>query len=285
MSWNRNEEGKRDQGSGIRDQGLGNGRLKGLVAGVIVVVGAAVAAWWLWPDAPAPVAEDGDGTVRRIREVKPAVVTNAAVAVTNAAPVNDPRFPYTDGRKVISSVTNNFDQIIDMCIMPNGRTRKVVRRAKPPTFQTIADQVIAAAVSGPGDVALPPMPIPDDIEESFVAAMKKPIVINDDDPERVKEAKRKVIEARAYIDEQMKTGRGFREILNEHLAQCRENEKSREMVMRTAAELRESGDPELLNQYLEKANAVLRDSGAREVEAVPRNVRREAGERRLNNGN
>ena len=71
MGWNRPKErrGKREEGRG----GQRNVHLKGLVAGAIVVVGAAVAAWWIFGGKPAPVREGADGTVGRlIKEVKPA---------------------------------------------------------------------------------------------------------------------------------------------------------------------------------------------------------------------
>ena len=48
--------------------------VRGAIAGALVVLGAAVAAWWLWPNASAPVAEDGDGTEKGlIKAVEPAV--------------------------------------------------------------------------------------------------------------------------------------------------------------------------------------------------------------------
>ena len=54
-----------------------------------------------------------------IQEGKPTIAKPAVEPVTtNAAGLKiDPRYPYTDGREVLSSTTNNFDQIIDMCII------------------------------------------------------------------------------------------------------------------------------------------------------------------------
>ena len=56
-------------------------------------------------------------------------MTNGAPAWVNAKGLDPSLFPYTDGRKVLSTRTNNWDQVIDICMMPNGRTRKVVRDA------------------------------------------------------------------------------------------------------------------------------------------------------------
>lgn len=178
----------------------------------------------------------------------------------------DPEHPYVDGRKVISSRTNSWDQIVDICIMPDGRRRKVIRNAKLPVFTNVSDQTLAVALSGDMNEDIPPMPICDNLEEAFVESLKTPIEINDDDSEAIKESKRRVIEARAVIDAEMKKGRGYREILEEHLAQRKMNAEARETVMQAAQELRNSGDTEMLNEYLQQANGFLRDNGIGEVE-------------------
>lgn len=192
-----------------------------------------------------------------------------AMASTTNKNVNDPRFPYNDGRKVVSSVTNNWDQVIDICVMPNGKRRKVIRSLKPQTYHNISDQILAVALSGDMDGRLPPIPIVDNIEEEFVKSLKVPIIIYDEDSEEIKESKRRVIEAREIIREEMKKGRGFREILDEHLATREANAEAREIVMDGVADIKKNGDPEMLNQYLEKANGYLRNLGAREVDGLP----------------
>jgi hypothetical protein len=206
----------------------------------------------------------------RNEQAKTGTVKKVNASITNKGERdNDPRFPYNDGRKVISSVTNNWDQIIDICIMPDGKRRKVIRSLKPPTFSNISDQILAVALSGDMDGRLPPIPIVDNIEEEFVKSLTVPIEILDDDTEAVKESKRRVMEAREIIREEMKKGRGFREILDEHLAMREANAEAREIVMEGVADIKKSGDPELLNQYLQKANEHLRNLGAREVNDIP----------------
>lgn len=216
------------------------------------------------------IISKSDFTKPRNEQAKTGTVKRVNASITNKGECdNDPRFPYNDGRKVISSVTNNWDQIIDICIMPDGKRRKVIRSLKPPTFSNISDQILAVALSGDMDGRLPPIPIVDNIEEEFVKSLTVPIEILDDDTEAVKESKRRVMEAREIISEEMKKGRGFREILDEHLAMREANAEAREIVMEGVADIKKSGDPELLNQYLEKANEHLRNLGAREVNDLP----------------
>ena len=283
MSENNHSGGwNRPGGTKVEKKGVQpNVHIKSLLAAALVVVGACFAWWWISRGGEEKLpAKEVKPT--KIREVKPApapkpakkveevpVVTNGAPAWVNAKGLDPSLFPYKDGRKVLSTRTNSWDQVIDICMMPNGVRRKVRRNAKPPTYNNVSDQVIAMAVSGDMDDELPPIPISEDMEADFVESLKTPIVINDDDSEAIKESKRRVIEARTIIDEEMKKGRGFREILADHIAQRKANAAARETVMEAVNDLKKEGDPELLNQYLEKANAFLREKGIREVEDMP----------------
>ncbi len=243
------------------------GALKGLAAALIVMSGALCAFVVCRRDTA------GEGTPEPMRAARAPMASvspkspapKAAQSVETVA--GDPRFPYTDGRKVVSSRTNNWNQVIDICVMPNGKTRKVIRNARPPVFANASDQVIAMAVSGEFDDELPPIPISDDMEADFRESLKTPIVISEADSEAVKEAKRRVIAARQVIEEEIKKGRSFHEVLADHLAQRAENAKTREMAMSAVSELKKEGDPELLNEYLEKVNGMMREKGLREVEA------------------
>lgn len=273
MAWNRQENK-----IGVSAPSRGNGWLKGLVAAMIVVLGALLAF----------VICRRNTTVEDA--TKPEKTTNAAMPTvspmrpvpkpqsTAEVPAHDPRFPYTDGRKVISSHTNNWNQIIDICIMPNGKTRKVIRSAKPPVFSNASDQIIAMAVSGDFDEELPPIPISEDMESDFLESLKTPIAIDESDSDAVKEAKRRVIDARQVIEGEIKKGRSFHEILTDHLAQRMENAKTREMAMSAVSDLKKEGDPELLNEYLEKVNGLMREKGLREVDIpLSRRERKEKG--------
>lgn len=256
-------------------------RLKGICSALIVVVGAVVAFLFL----SSPSTEKREKVEKKpatIKEVKPVAMPKPAPvaerpkpAPTNLPPnyVNakglDPKlFPYDDGRKVISTVTNEtWNRITDMCIMPSGKTRKVIRDLRPPVYDNISDQLLAMALAGENDEEIPPLPIPSEqeLEQAFIDSMKKPIVIHDDDPEPVKESKRRVMEARQVIDEQLKQGKGYREILEQHVADRKQGAALREEAMRGAMELKKTGDVEGLNEYLKGVNEFLDSHGVRGI--------------------
>lgn len=190
-------------------------------------------------------------------------------AYLNAKGLDPSLFPYKDGRKVISTRTNTWDQVIDICIMPSGKSRKVVRSTKPPTFDNISDQLLAVALSGDNEGGLPPLPIPSEaeLEEAFVNSLKKPIVINEDDTEAIKESKRRVMEAREIVDEQLKQGKSFKEILEQHLADRKQAGELREEAMQGAIDLKKSGDDEGLQEYLKNVNEYLSSQGVSEIQS------------------
>lgn len=256
-------------------------RMKGICAALIVVVGA-IAAFLFCSSPSTEKREKVEKKPASIKAVTPAPAakpkvepvaekpapTNLPAAYVNAQGLDPSLFPYTDGRKVLSTRTNTWDQVIDICMMPSGKRRKVVRNAKPPTYDNVSDQILAVALSGDNDEELPPLPIPSEqeLEAAFVESMKKPIVINDDDSEAIKESKRRVIEARQVIDEQLKQGKGYREILEQHLADRKTSAELRGEAMSGAIELKKSGDAEGLNDYLSKVNEYLTSKGVREIE-------------------
>ena len=166
------------KGSAYSNRG-GRPFARGLLAALVVVVGGVLAFYFICgqddarvraPAAPAVEKKRG-----KIAEVEPAKVAKPKAAPAKPVQKGSPKwqaakgldpalFPYDDGRKVLRSTTNNWDQVIDICIMPNGMSRKVIRDAKPPVFKCATDQILAMSLSGSGDEELPPIPLSEDME-------------------------------------------------------------------------------------------------------------------------
>ena len=277
MSWNRPKEGIGDRGLGIG--GRRDGWLKGLVAGVVVVLGSAVAAWLLWPDAKPPRSTSTSTSTSLIRETKPARAP-AAEVVTNLPP----------GKRILQIIRSRGGRKnltdadkAEIAALRKEQLEKAGIPVPPPAgtsaFECHSDQVISMVLTGGDDI--PPFPgTEEDLEREFIRSLDIPIVINEDDSEQVKAAKRTVAEARVEIDAEMKKGRGFREILEEYRQRVMDDAAQRKEVKDMAREMMRNGEGESVDAFLDKANRILEDRG---IEAVDRPKTREEvlEERRL----
>jgi len=279
MAWNRNVE--EDKAPGRRTTSNKATPVRMIVAAVAVVVAVGAVALFVLsggertaekPVPPPEAEKPGDISAPAKPVAKPVdapvaerpVSTNAP-AWNNAVGLDPSLFPYTDGRKVISTRTNTWDQVIDICIMPNGRSRKVIRSAKPPVFEFATDQIIALAISGGDDQVAPPLPLGSNLEADFFESMKKPIVIREDDSDEIRQLKENVMEARKTIEEELRKGKSFKDILSDHVAQRQAIAEMRAEARDAVRELKQDGDPEMVNEYLKRVNGLLKEKGAGEI--------------------
>lgn len=174
----------------------------------------------------------------------------------------DPRlFPYTDGRKVIEMRTNKW-MAVDICIMPDGARRKVRRNVSKQLFKHATDQILMQALATGGDEVGPPIPFSADMEDDFKESLKTPIVIDPDDTPQQREIKEQVIAARQIIKEALAQGRTFYDAVNDHIAAQADNQSARGAVVDAVEQLKQGGESDLIEDYLEKANQVLENMGA-----------------------
>lgn len=285
MAWNGSAQQETARDVPPKQPSKGRGLIAGGIAGAIGLLVILI----MRPEDETPHAEKAPEETRAIAQAQPAVV-RPVEAKPKAEPVkpastNSPKweaakgldsalFPYKDGRKVLSSFTNNWNQIVDICMMPNGRSRKVIRNAKPPVFEHATDQLIAVALSGDGDSELPPLPIGDSMEAEFLESLNTPIVIKEDDSDAIRRAKENVIEARKIIDAELRKGRSFKSILEEHLAERKGNAEMRQTAMQAVRELQAEGDSKAVNDYIEKVNGLFREKGIGEISSPADNPRR-----------
>ena len=128
-------------------------------------------------------------------------------------------------------------------------------------FECHTDQVIAMVLTA-GE-SIPPFPgTSDSLDKEFVRSLSVPIVINDDDDEKTKEIKRLVIETRKEIDEQMRTGKSFRTILEEHRKATEDNAQFKKEALAIAREMVDEGETGMADEFVEKANEKLGERGA-----------------------
>ena len=274
MSWNRPSEKKVEEKGRDRQR---KSYLKGLLAGLGVVVGAGIAAWFVFSGGETDTSPIQKKSARSaIKEMKPvaAVATNAtrAVAATNAAEVvskPDDGAIMTVGphriAEIVKVVTNaDFNQVVLTVRTVDGKIGEVVRPARPPVFTHGTDQLLALTLCHDSRVATPPLPglrNGNTHDQDFLESLKEPILVSKDDSEEVAEQKRTVREARKQIKDLMDQGYHFDEILDDYERLSSENREIRNKAMRELKEIHSSGDRESAEIYREKINAAFETMG------------------------
>lgn len=143
------------------------------------------------------------------------------------------------------------------------------------SFDNPSDQLISMTINGNGG-PIAPLPFSDNMDEAFRKSLEKPIVINDDDSEEVKAAKRRVLEAREDIKALLKEGKSVRQILEEHREDVNFKAEIRSKIAKEARDILESGDAEGAKKYVMMMNFALQQKGIEEVEMpLTREQRRE----------
>ncbi|MCQ2367839.1 MAG: hypothetical protein MJ109_02365 [Kiritimatiellae bacterium] len=203
---------------------------------------------------------------KAIAEVKPEI---AEKAVEELAQLQEENLdPATRIVAVISCTTNSsLGQICEYYKTADGKTHKVYRASKPPIFKYQTDQLLAMALCGDDKRGIPPLPVGRNLDKEFMNSLKTPIVIDPDDSPSVVEQKERVIEARKQVDELMREGIGFSQILLEHQKLLSSNKKFRDEMIREIKKINEEGDPESTQRALDTVNASLRAMGISEIDA------------------
>lgn len=263
--------------------------VRGILAGAVVVALALGAWWWIGgrgatalppekpkaekpakPDAGKPAASRppaGKG------ERPAATATNAPAAKPEARKVNP------NERLDLVAVTNKSGEIMERWRTPDGKTHARLI-PPPPVFDNVIDQTLSIALSVPPGHSLPPMPsLGPDSTKAFAEALKKPIVIKDDDPEDVKKAKLLVQSGREAIFEALKSGKSVQEIIADHCAAVNDNAELHNAVGVEYRKLIAEGDLEAAEEYRSKANEILEKSGAAIVPQHGTKARRPANQK------
>ena len=225
----------------------------------LVVLGAAIAAWWLWSGMTAPVAEDGDGTVgRRIRSASSSpsgkrglvlVATNKAV---KTAAIGKPEVEH-----------------VEVFMKPKVEGRLIVwkTRGPPPVFTNNFESYVATILtSTPGERFLVDE-VNEGFDESFREALKNDIVIDPNDSEDVAELKRAVIESKEEVRRQVAEGQKPSEIVEAALKEMNKIADYRDQVQEAFNHYLETEtDPKEVLKYQAEANAMLDEYGALHIE-------------------
>ena len=182
------------------------------------------------------------------------------MATTNAAVTAEEKKP-KERHDTVSIHTNKLGKVVEKWIGADGKLHMSVRYARKPVFDNASDDQLAMAVAGNGTQAIAPIPMTATSEQEFLESLKKPIVIDDDDPENVKQIKAAVSEARAQMKQMIDSGMSYREALAEHQKLVNENVDTRNQCMAELKSLVEAGDREGAEHYLKTMNVALGQMG------------------------
>ncbi len=265
------------------------GRRVLLIAAVVALVGGiGIGVWWgvgrggsnASPDAKksAPPAKDErkPPLPNAQGRVLPSVATNAPVALDGNVGGKEPELIHLPHlpkkykvKSVESCVTNSYGQIITSFTTIDGKTHLSTRRARPPAFSHVTDQLLAMALSPNGAGRIAPMPgltADADMGKRFIESLKTPIDVSPDDPPALAAKKKAVMEARLEMAEMMKNGMSFEEALGEHQKLVNENAELHGEAMANLRRLCESGaSAEDMGEYVKAVNEQLESIGAEPI--------------------
>ena len=227
--------------------------VRSAIAGGIVVLGAAIAAWWLWSDMSATVAEGGDGTVgRRIRSATSSIGRGRVLVATNRAVKTE-------------SVDRPEVEHAEVFLEPKIKGRLVVwkRRDPPPVFTNQFENYVASILTtAPGERFLNDT-VSEDFDKAFNESLHRQIEIGECDSEDVIELKKAVIETREEIRRQVAGGQKASEIVVAALKEMNKIADYRDEVQQAFnAYLLTETDPKEIMKYKKEADAMLGEYGA-----------------------
>ena len=262
MAWNRpSEEKVKVRGEGEE----GNFHLKGFLAGVIVVVGAALAAWWLLPTGESAGETPPLQAKQRIKEASP--LKRESASRPQAEQPKDPP-GYYNGKPISDSNRPPW-------MSPNHRimTYKNIRYLPMPkktlieeTFEHGTDQMIAELASvEPGTLFVGDCKgLFDNFAEDFKASLTEPIIVSHEDSEDVKALKRAVNALRLDLKDRMDAGENIQEVMEETWKSMRDLGLYKEELVEQLNKISEDhvlSETEV-DDYISAANKMLEERGS-----------------------
>lgn len=249
----------------------------GLAFGFVALAVAVILYLWLTGDSVQESAPQADTrtnavktTANQIREERTPGTTNAVKVASKEESVENDLGLWM-GKKIKARQTNtNGTFVVTTLTTEDGRTHKIMNSLEKPTFDNASDQLLALATSAT-PAGSPPLPGMSErqLDESFRKSLETPIVIKEEDDEKVRQMKECVIQARKEMLEMLKTGQSVKGVLEEHQKLMNENVKMRNECLASYRKLMADGETDVANQYLEKVNAALEEMGIMKI--VPKN--------------
>lgn len=246
--------------------------VRGLVAGLVVCAGAGVALWLVsGRNEPSAKPTDEIAKPSKIAEVAHVVATNTTVET--AIPQLDPAKRYEDGVEVVSASvrTNSSGAVIEKLVLANGKKMSKIHPPKP-VFENPCDQVIALAISTKPGQSMPPLPALDkSLEKEFLDSLTNPFRIEETDSEKVREIKAMVLEAKAYIADEIKKGGTVLGAIQAHQKMMEETADAHLAAIQMMQKIKAEDGKEAAEEFVSRVNESFRARGIVELELTNTN--------------
>ena len=272
MAWNRSKNGEAAssplQGKGGMSAMKRRGRrfpVRGAIAGGLVVLGAVVAAWWLWPNGESGGETPPPRSARRIKAVEPA----AAAKVGEA-----PKKPMTEAERIFAETNGMSIGALRQWEFKNWKGNVYTNRN--PRVKTLEEKVFANGaerkIAGllriePGEPLIGDSKLyfNERFLKHFKQSLVEPTIVLHDDTEEVKELKRAVNEAKAELKARMDKGEDICQLLADTRDEMRALGLYREELQRTVKESIRDGNlsDEDAQLCVDAANKMLAERGAK----------------------
>lgn len=232
-----------------------------VITGAIVVLGAVVAAWWLWP--AGKTRQDAASTKRGlIKEVKPAVAPTNAVAQTENVEyrkLEDGRImKYVDGKKAWMYPRQEYHGPVHT----GGLHRAVSLEQR--TFKNSADRHIAYLLRmRPGSSVTGNPRYDKFFVKSFLESYNDPFIPEPGDTEEQKELKKAVAEVKGELKARYEAGEDIAKIMSDAREEMRQLGAYKREIEQHVAELskKEEVTAQDIEDYVAAANKMLTDRG------------------------
>ena len=257
MAWNRSSESGEADSRPLQKRSGDRFPIRGVIAGTLVVLGAAVAAWWLWPtqERGEDVASTKNPT--RIREAKHAAPAKGAKERVRKA---------AEKPKLAGGAVSSRDEVP----LADAPVPAVVREGKEDKrpFKTSTEQALNWIFNAKiGEMPpLPPMEIPKESFPELLKMLERPIEIADEDSDQLAEQKEVVNLAKEELRKYMKEGGDPNEFMKFYREELVRAFDYRLMCVREVEKACDRDAPENVREFFKAVNRHLSEEGLDKIE-------------------
>ena len=253
--------------------------VRGIVAGALVCVLAVGAYFAFFADSDKPKKEVGEKERGLIKEVKPAAAPTNKVAVVEEKGVR-----YTKNGTKIKVPKNPWGTPIpkDLEYKPHweytpedyaridpgyaARHERFLQRQAANPWKTGVDSQLSVLLFSELGKPNALIPFSPRFKDQFLKSLETPIIVSKDDPPELQEQKRKMIETKIWLKDQIDDGKDIVKILNDEMSRQKKVQGLRDNLMRELREVQKTATSiEEVQDYVNAANQMLEKEGGAKV--------------------